>query len=124
MPNMAEYNALLVEIAAEWDTAEKNIKAAELVSNQVVFPSIKELRYAGRRIVDFIRAINEGKSDQDIRQRPSCGTRRWFRSSPNTASGSPCTRSGGEPSCSGRESRTRDKPARPSSQASEAHRTC
>ena len=41
--------------------AEKDIKIAEQIGDQVVFPSIKELRYAGRRIVDALQALSKSE---------------------------------------------------------------
>lgn len=40
--------------AAQWDRAERIIKQAERLGDAVVLPSINELRYAGRRLVDAI----------------------------------------------------------------------
>ncbi|MDK9720987.1 MAG: hypothetical protein OEL53_07365 [Rhodospirillales bacterium] len=45
---------------------KKVIKLAEQSSNKVVFPSIKELRYSGRRIVDALSLIIKGGKDEDI----------------------------------------------------------
>lgn len=56
MANFDDYKAILNEIRAEWNQAEEDIKLAEQVCDEVVLPAIKELRYAGRRIVD---ALNE-----------------------------------------------------------------
>lgn len=56
MPQWEEYAQLLGAIAAEWDLAESDIKRAEQVCDKVVTPSIKELRYAGRRVVEAIQA--------------------------------------------------------------------
>jgi hypothetical protein len=58
--------ALLNSIIVEWDRAEVDIKKAEQVCNNVVIPSIKELRYAGRRIVDVITKMAAGASQEDI----------------------------------------------------------
>lgn len=64
MPLSDKHLAILREIQAEWDRAEEDIKLAEQVGNAVVFPSIKELRYAGRRIVDMIVVMLEHPEDQ------------------------------------------------------------
>ncbi|MBK8209654.1 MAG: hypothetical protein IPK78_06420 [Rhodospirillales bacterium] len=53
-------------ILSQWDKAEEDIKLAEQVCNKVVWPSIKELRYAGRRVVDALHAIYSGLSDESI----------------------------------------------------------
>ena len=52
-----EHVSLLTEIKTEWNRAEADNKAAEQVTSEVVFPSVKELRYGGRRIVDAIHLI-------------------------------------------------------------------
>lgn len=52
------FNALISEIVSEWNSAEKAIKHAENVDGEVIIPSINELRYAGRRIVDALHAKN------------------------------------------------------------------
>ena len=62
MAECDEYKSILAGISSEWDQAEKDIKIAEQVCGEVVTPSIKELRYAGRRIVD---ALNEMAADGD-----------------------------------------------------------
>lgn len=59
MPDLKEYGSQLDEISLAWDQAERDIKIAEQIAQRVVFPSIKELRYAGRRLIDLIRACNE-----------------------------------------------------------------
>lgn len=64
MPDLKEHDPVLDEIAAAWDKAERDIKIAEQISQRVVFPSIKELRYAGRRLVDLIRACNAGDAQK------------------------------------------------------------
>ncbi len=56
-------NALLRSITEEWDKAERDIKLAEQISGKVVLPSINELRYAGRRVVEVIKLIG---SEGDI----------------------------------------------------------
>ena len=45
---------LLNSVLEEWNKAEADLKIAEQVAHKVVNPSIKELRYAGRRIVDSL----------------------------------------------------------------------
>ncbi len=49
-----DFGALLNSVLVEWNRAEEDIKIAEQVANKVVNPSIKELRYAGRRIVEAL----------------------------------------------------------------------
>ena len=57
MTEISQYKELLLRICQEWDKSEEYIKEAEQVNNAVVFPSIKELRYAGRRIVEALYLI-------------------------------------------------------------------
>ncbi len=62
-------NGRLVVIANEWDKAEKVIKLAERVRSEVVQPSVNELRYAGRRLVDALRVqadTGADKADFDV----------------------------------------------------------
>ena len=57
MAKLEDFEKLLKSVLAEWDKAESDIKIAEQLGHQVVFPAIKELRYAGRRIVDALARI-------------------------------------------------------------------
>jgi hypothetical protein len=59
-----EHAQLLSEIKSEWNKAEEDIKLAEQVCLKVVTPAVKELRYAGRRIVDALHYIKLG-TDKD-----------------------------------------------------------
>jgi hypothetical protein len=62
-----EAAGLLVSILNEWNRAEADIKIAEQVANKVINPSIKELRYAGRRIVDgLVKAQRDDTSSEVI----------------------------------------------------------
>lgn len=65
--SLGDYEAILVEIATEWGTAELEIKLAEQLHHKVVFPAIKELRYAGRRLADALVAISKGASDDEVK---------------------------------------------------------
>jgi hypothetical protein len=59
----------LAAIAAEWLQAEADIKQAEQVCEEVVTPSVFELRYAGRRIVEAIMLLSDGadvKTVEDV----------------------------------------------------------
>jgi hypothetical protein len=51
------YCGLLTQICREWSEAEADIKRAEQVSERVVFPAIKELRYGGRRLAQALQII-------------------------------------------------------------------
>ena len=44
----------LPRLLSEWDRAEEAIKSAELIRGETVFAAVKELRYAGRLIVDAL----------------------------------------------------------------------
>lgn len=48
---------LLDEIKQEWDQAERDVKQAEQISDNIIIPAIKELRYAGRRLIDVLAII-------------------------------------------------------------------
>jgi len=56
---------LLRAIQDEWNRAETDIKTAETVVNNIVIPSVKELRYAGRRIIDAIMEMTANPSAYD-----------------------------------------------------------
>jgi hypothetical protein len=57
---------LLNSVLTEWNRAEADIKVAEQVANKVVNPSIKELRYAGRRIVEALVKFQTDGSTSDV----------------------------------------------------------
>ncbi len=40
----------------EWNRAEEVVKAAEQICGETVIPSVKELRYAGRRLIDALNS--------------------------------------------------------------------
>lgn len=61
-----DYKDILAAICAEWDQAERDIKLAEQVCGEVVTPSVKELRYAGRRIVDALNEMAGGGGKEKI----------------------------------------------------------
>jgi hypothetical protein len=58
--NNSEFAKIFAEIQQEWDKAEHCIKLCEQFSKNVNIPSVKELRYAGRRIID---ALNDAQQD-------------------------------------------------------------
>lgn len=66
MANLDRYKGLIESVREEWNKSETYIKEAEQVNNAVVFPSIKELRYAGRRIVDALYLINTDGDPQAV----------------------------------------------------------
>lgn len=57
--------ALLKSIQDEWNRAEEDIKTAELVVHSIVIPSIKELRYAGQRLIDALMVITGNPANPD-----------------------------------------------------------
>ena len=46
----------IADLCEEWDKTEKWIKDGEQINKDVLIPSINEMRYAGRQIVDACRA--------------------------------------------------------------------
>lgn len=66
MDHFEAHQHLLAEITVEWLQAEADIKQAEHVCEAVVTPSVFELRYAGRRVIEAITLINSGASPQAI----------------------------------------------------------
>jgi hypothetical protein len=61
MTAQKDFETKVSEIVSEWNKAEESIKIAEQIGHKVVFPAVKELRYAGRRIVDAIDAKAKGE---------------------------------------------------------------
>lgn len=57
--------ALLKSIQDEWNRAEEDIKTAEMVVHSIVIPSIKELRYGGRRVIDALMVIAGNPENPD-----------------------------------------------------------
>lgn len=55
----------LIELMHEWDRAEGLIKEVELIRNEVVFASILELRYAGRKLIDALHLICENNNNTE-----------------------------------------------------------
>lgn len=64
MPNWIAFRDSLESIRTEWDKSEEVIKAAEQVNHKVNFPSIKELRYGGRRLIEALHLIDRGDDDE------------------------------------------------------------
>lgn len=58
---------ILADIQREWDLAEESIKRCEQVARGAIIPAIKELRYAGRRIVDALNKGHKGGNEQEMR---------------------------------------------------------
>lgn len=68
MTDREPYKESIYSILDEWNRAEEYIKIAEQISEKVVFPSIKELRYAGRRLVEALHKIEIGEDYEDIKR--------------------------------------------------------
>lgn len=66
MSGLGAHEETIAKILEEWDAAEKVIKKAEQISEKIIIPSIKELRYAGRRIVEALHGILSGADDKDV----------------------------------------------------------
>lgn len=64
MPDRDKFRDKLDSIHDEWNRAEEAIKAAEQVNGKVILPAVKELRYAGRRIVEALHLIGAGDDDE------------------------------------------------------------
>lgn len=59
-PTDAEFIAKISALCGEWNRAEEWIKRGEIMNRNVLLPSINELRYAGRRLVDACEARERG----------------------------------------------------------------
>ncbi|MDE2135573.1 MAG: hypothetical protein KGJ49_13370 [Alphaproteobacteria bacterium] len=57
---------MLGSIREEWNRAERDIKLAEQVCNEIVFPSINELRYGGRRVVEVVHKLLTDANEHEI----------------------------------------------------------
>lgn len=63
-----DVRAALAVVSVEWDKAEKLMKLAEKVRAEVVLPSVNELRYAGRRLVDAWLMFADAEVDEAKRK--------------------------------------------------------
>jgi hypothetical protein len=63
-----EYRTTLDELTKAWDRAERSIKSAENVCEDVVSPAVNELRYAGRKLVESWQLLVAGKAE-DAKER-------------------------------------------------------
>lgn len=66
MADLDPFGSLLELIQKEWNQAEQDVKLAEQVCKNIIIPSVKELRYAGRSIVDALNLIRTGGSRREI----------------------------------------------------------
>jgi hypothetical protein len=60
------YGALYAAICDEWNKAEEDVKRAEQVCDEVIIPSIMELRYAGRRLAQALEIISKSGSPAEV----------------------------------------------------------
>lgn len=61
-----EQLGVLDKIRSEWDQAEEDIKRAEQVCLDIIVPAVKELRYAGRRLIDLIQKVITDPTSEDV----------------------------------------------------------
>lgn len=58
-----EQACILDQMVVEWNKAEEDIKIAENVCNNIIIPAVKELRYAGRRVIDALQKSAKGDTE-------------------------------------------------------------
>lgn len=63
MTRQEDFDAALKDWADQWNKAEKAIKQAEQVNDEIVNPAIYELRYSGRRVVEAVGLFSENPDD-------------------------------------------------------------
>ena len=68
MSDWEEFRDRLRTIHREWNHAEETIKAGEQINQRVNWASIKELRYAGRRIVESINLMDSENTEEAMRR--------------------------------------------------------
>jgi len=66
--NEPTHSDILKLLCSEWDLAEAEIKLAEQVGSEVVIPSINELRYAGRRVIEAMALPQHPSSYQKLQE--------------------------------------------------------
>ena len=62
-----EAKDMFADIRKEWDQAEQDIKLGEQICTKIITPAIKELRYAGRRLVDALNEHSEKGWNDKVR---------------------------------------------------------
>ena len=62
---MKKFRDILNSLLEEWNSAEEALKIAENVQGKVVAPSINELRYAGRKVIE---ALSFDDDDEQARR--------------------------------------------------------
>ena len=58
-------SAAIAEVREEWNKAEATMKIAEQLNSEIIIPSVLELRYSGRKVIEslqLIEAENSGKA--------------------------------------------------------------
>jgi len=63
----ADTATALESLCEEWNKAEKAIKLAEQINGEIINPSIYELRYGGRRIVEAFSFLQKGNDEDSLR---------------------------------------------------------
>lgn len=66
MSDLGPYKSILASVRASWNEAEETIKLVEIAIGEPVRPSVQELRYAGRRIVEALDEICNGADEPSI----------------------------------------------------------
>ncbi len=59
-----EFIRQVADLSEDWDKTEKWIKFGEHLTSKVMNPSINEMRYAGRRLVDAYHATQNGLKEE------------------------------------------------------------
>lgn len=62
------FGNLYKQICQEWNKAEQDVKRAEQVCDEVIIPSIMELRYAGRRVVQALELISQDGDKEEAKK--------------------------------------------------------
>lgn len=62
-------DSLLTPLSEAWNAAEASYKRAEQLGSKVAIPSINEVRYAGRKIIEVMSLIREDAENQLIEDR-------------------------------------------------------
>ena len=66
MHDLNKFKSAFEDIICEWNSAEKCIKQSEQINHAVVFPAVKELRYAGRQMIDALQLIYKSGDESKI----------------------------------------------------------
>jgi hypothetical protein len=66
MVGIESFGELYAKICHEWNKAEEDIKRAEQVCEEVIIPSVMELRYAGRRLAQALEIAATSGDFQEV----------------------------------------------------------